>query len=124
MGTPQDILLVEDDKAFRRSLRRHLVTRNHRVHEAGSVSEALALIATVSAQTLVLTDLCLSDGSGLSVISAAEEAGMSVLAMTAATHLPNEARNRGALACLPKPFPLSLLDEWLVRLQERATKIP
>jgi len=43
-----------------------------------------------------------------------------VLETTAASHLPNEARSRVALTCFPKPFPLSLLDEWLARLSARA----
>jgi two-component system KDP operon response regulator KdpE len=118
MVVPQTVLIVEDDVGLRRALRRHLVKRKHKVIEAGGVREALALLETAGAD-IVLADLCLSDGTGLSVITAACEAGVDVLAMTATSHLPDEARARGALACLPKPFPLELLDEWLERLGSR-----
>ncbi|NOY94253.1 MAG: response regulator [Deltaproteobacteria bacterium] len=123
MAAAQTVLIVEDDGPLRRSLRRHLVSRRHRVLEAGGVHEALALLETGDAR-VVLTDLCLSDGSGLAVISAAREAGLDVLAMTATSHLPDEARARGALACLPKPFPVALLDEWLERLAKRSESAP
>jgi len=121
MANAQTVLIVEDDGVLRRALRRHLVGRDHHVLEAGGVREGLTMLETGRA-TVVLTDLCLSDGSGLTVISAARAAGVDVLAMTATSHLPNEARGRGALACLPKPFPLALLDEWLERLAARSAR--
>jgi two-component system KDP operon response regulator KdpE len=66
---PPTILLVDDDSQFRRSLRVGLTSYGYVVAEAGSVAACLE-VAERTKPALVLLDLSLPDGDGLSVLGA------------------------------------------------------
>lgn len=67
MTTNPEILLIEDDDQIRRFLRPALAAENYRLYEAVTAGEGLAQAATRQ-PALVLLDLGLPDGDGLSVI--------------------------------------------------------
>jgi two-component system KDP operon response regulator KdpE len=58
------VLLVEDDRALRRTLIEALELEGYAVHSAASLSEGLALLAHGGDTDLVLLDLGLPDGDG------------------------------------------------------------
>jgi putative two-component system response regulator len=64
-----ELLIVDDEAAFRAALRRTLERSGHRVREAGSVEEAREALAVRSAE-LVLCDVNMPGGSGLDLVRA------------------------------------------------------
>lgn len=64
-----ELLIVDDEAAFRAALRRTLERSGHRVREAGSVEEAREVLAVQSAE-LVLCDVNMPGGSGLDLVRA------------------------------------------------------
>ena len=67
MTTNPEILLIEDDDQIRRFLRPTLAAENYRLHEAVTAAEGMAQ-AAARQPDLVLLDLGLPDGDGLTVI--------------------------------------------------------
>jgi two-component system KDP operon response regulator KdpE len=67
MTTNPEILLIEDDDQIRRFLRPTLAAENYRLHEAVTAAEGVAQ-AAARQPDLVLLDLGLPDGDGLTVI--------------------------------------------------------
>lgn len=72
MGTR--VLIIDDDTALRRSLRRVLLTRGYEVEEAGTGEEGLERLATVGAD-LVLLDLVMPGIDGLEVLRRMKQRG-------------------------------------------------
>lgn len=114
---PADILLVEDEVRVRRLLRDRLVAAGHRVREAGTVPEALRLVAA-QAPTLVITDLRLPGASGSELIERLRrlEAGIRIIAISGDpdSDIPaslREAERHGAVGTLAKPFTTAQLLE-------------
>jgi CheY-like chemotaxis protein len=65
---PATILVVEDDRLVRRTLRQYLESANHQVLEAATAAEAESLAAELSDDLdLLVTDSVLEDGYGLDV---------------------------------------------------------
>ena len=62
------ILLADDDQALRRSLRRHLESRGHVVHEAADGAEAFRLLEQ-HLPDLLLTDLVMPEHEGIELIT-------------------------------------------------------
>jgi len=117
------VLLVEDDRELRTTLRDALRVEGYEVQTAASLSEGLALLAHAEAPDLVLLDLGLPDGEGetllgelrrrratpVLVISAREQDGQKVRLLDA-----------GADDYLVKPFSVSeLLARMRVALRHR-----
>jgi two-component system response regulator RegA len=69
MASPESILLVDDDEAFRDALARALERRDFVVHKAHDIHSALTL-AEQHTPPLGIIDLCIGDESGLQVIEA------------------------------------------------------
>ena len=67
MTTNPEILLIEDDDQIRRFLRPTLAAENYRLHEAVTAAEGVSQ-AAARQPDLVLLDLGLPDGDGLTVI--------------------------------------------------------
>jgi two-component system OmpR family response regulator len=113
------ILVVEDNEAVASALRILLESANQRVSTAGSIAEALA-VARSDPAALVLLDLTLPDGDGLSLVPALRAAGAgAIVALTG--HDDSETRERclsaGCVDVLVKPVPARELvrraGEWL-----------
>jgi len=105
------ILVVDDDLQLRRFLRTTLAGHGHTVVEAGSVAEALDAIARVR-PAVILLDLGLPDGDGLSVLRAIEpEARPPVIVLSARGQEGDKvtALDAGAEDYLTKPFGASEL---------------
>ncbi|RVU44512.1 response regulator [Rubrivivax rivuli] len=66
------VLLVEDDRELRRTLREALEVEGHRVAAAASLADARALLAHATAEAapqIVLLDLGLPDGEGATLLA-------------------------------------------------------
>lgn len=61
------VLVVDDERQIRRFLRAALVTQGYEVSEAGGVREAIE-VATTSRPDVVILDLGLPDGDGVTVV--------------------------------------------------------
>ena len=67
MSEPRVLLLVEDDEAFARTLRRSFERRGYVVHGAASLAAVTALLGSVT-PTHAVVDLKLGQESGLAVV--------------------------------------------------------
>jgi DNA-binding response OmpR family regulator len=105
------VLIIEDDELIADSLARALRTTGHDVTVARSVAEARPLLGNPD---LVLCDLGLPDGDGLSLIAAvaSERPGVPVIALTARTEEADVVAGlaTGAVDYLTKPFRLAELQ--------------
>lgn len=119
MSVQAHILVVEDNEAVTSALRILLESTNQRVSTAGSIAEAL-VVARHDPAALVLLDLTLPDGDGLSLVPALRAAGAgTIVALTG--HDDSETRERclsaGCVDVLVKPVPARELvrraGEWL-----------
>jgi two-component system NtrC family response regulator len=107
-NTPTFILVVDDEKLIRWSLREHLEHAGYRVVLADSGQQTLeSLDDSVS---LVLLDLRLPDIDGLDLCDTIRERcpGCPIIMMTAqwTPELVREALKHGVVDVLPKPFDL------------------
>src|SRR4029077_10353122 len=101
------VLVVDDEKNIRHTLRVCLETMDATVVEAGSAPAALDAMAR-SAFDLVFLDLRLGQASGLDLIPQllAENPNVIIVVVTAYATIETaeEAIRRGAWAILPHPF--------------------
>jgi signal transduction histidine kinase/ActR/RegA family two-component response regulator len=126
------ILLVEDDALVRRSVARMLSDTSLQVIEAESVRHAKMLFAAHEGRIeVVLTDVVLTDGSGveLSAYLRERDASLAVLLMTGyADELAQLAHRKENLLVLSKPFTsrdlTSALSRALEQVPESARKTP
>ncbi len=104
---PGPILVVDDEPDMRTSYERLLGRLGYRVVQAGSRGQALSVI---EAEPLVLlvSDLRLTDGSGLDVVAAARAMPAPVPSIVVTGFLSRQSRqaalDAGATAFLAKPF--------------------
>lgn len=109
------ILLVDDDEDLRVLARKSLVRAGHRVIEAASGLEGLALVGT-KGPDLILLDLEIPDLNGLEFLQRirADEATKSIPVIVLTAHGDEESARRcfehGATDFLPKPFTPPQLD--------------
>lgn len=130
------VLLVEDDRELRSTLREALVVEGYEMVTAASLSEGLALVAHLRAADrpadeagvdLVLLDLGLPDGDGETLLAALRRRhGVPVLVISArdaASHKIN-LLDAGADDYLVKPFSVGeLLARMRVALRHRGTAL-
>ncbi len=113
------VLLVEDDRLVRSSLRLFLERKGYRVLVAESAAQAREALAQGAIEVLV-TDMVLPDGMGSDLARAiqAEIPGVKVVFMSA--HPPELLQEQGRLAAgaayLEKPFEMDALDDLLGRV--------
>lgn len=107
------ILIVDDEPVQLVSLRRGLRTRGFATAEAGSVEEALSLLAGGNDFDLLITDYAMPGRNGVDLIAALRECDLDlpVLMMTAhgEKSLVREALEMGCTGYLEKPFTLEKL---------------
>lgn len=110
------VLVVDDETAIRRLLRNTLQVNDYRVFEAGTVAEALALSASHQPDVILL-DLGLPDGDGLSVIEAVRQrSAVPIIVLSSRTDDGGKVRalDAGADDYVTKPFSV---DELLARIR-------
>ena len=73
-GHGEPILIVDDEKNIRRTLRMVLEGEGHIVHEAGSIVEAEAVLAKDGVDVILL-DVKLGDDNGLDLLRALKSRG-------------------------------------------------
>jgi DNA-binding NtrC family response regulator len=103
-----NILVIEDDRCFRRLLVKILGREGHVVHEAADGVEGLAHCRRYRPD-LVITDIVMPEKEGIETILelAREYPGLPVLAISGAACAPmylRAATALGSAASLPKPF--------------------
>ena len=100
------ILIVEDDAEIRRFLRATLSAEGYRFHEAVTAAEAIAQ-AAARQPDLILLDLGLPDGDGLSVIRQVRESSQAPIIVVSARGQEKDkvaALDLGADDFIGKPF--------------------
>ena len=120
------ILVVDDEQAQRTVLAGFLRKRGFEVLQASGVAEALSQVAA-RAVDLVLTDLRMSDGTGLDVLIGVRKINpeVAVVVMTAFGTVASavDAMKQGASDYLTKPIDLDELDVLIARTLERRALI-
>jgi two-component system, OmpR family, KDP operon response regulator KdpE len=120
--TSATILVVEDDPQVRRFLRTTLVGYGHAVTEVGTVGAAIDAIERIH-PAIVLLDLGLPDGDGLSVLRALPEERPAVIVLSARGQEGDKiaALDAGAEDYLTKPFGTGELLARIRVVQRRLT---
>ncbi|RMG36818.1 MAG: sigma-54-dependent Fis family transcriptional regulator [Planctomycetota bacterium] len=123
VATPQiDLLVVDDDDAFRSSLVRRFQRRGFNVSEAASAEEALELIARRLFDVAVV-DMVMPGMSGLELLERMRELNPHcqciLLTGQATVESAVQAMKLGAYDYLRKPFPLAELEVVLQKAYER-----
>lgn len=107
------ILTVDDDRAVHHLIRRVLEDRALEVCSASSISEALDKVSTES-PSVVLLDVVLPDGSGLSLVQRLRELDPRLPVIIITSHDTSEtaieAMKLGAFDFLPKPIDVERLN--------------
>ena len=121
------VLLVEDDHVLGEALRDHVAAAGHAVDWFKTLSEAMAATETVS-YGLILLDLRLPDGEGLSLLRAVRKSNnaVPVIILTAHDQVSDriEGLNAGADDYLVKPFNLGELTARMLAVSRRYSGRP
>jgi DNA-binding response OmpR family regulator len=106
----RQVLLVEDEAAFRQIIARNLRARGVEVREADTAGQAIASIAE-DRPDLLLLDINLPDRSGWDVLRELRRHGINVqtVVISAVRVTTGRLEEFRPLAYLPKPFPLEAL---------------
>ena len=120
--TAHSILIVEDDQTFSLMLRTWLGKKGVQVETAGNVASARKLLSNRSFD-LILSDLRLPDGDGLSLLSWKNEHGMSapMIIMTGYADVQGavQAMKEGACDYISKPIQPALLQNKIMEALEK-----
>jgi two-component system copper resistance phosphate regulon response regulator CusR len=113
------ILLVEDDPALQRSIRKGLTEQDYQIHGAGDIKTARHILRNAAIDLAVL-DLGLPDGSGLELLTELRGQGqrLPVIILTARDTVADKVKglDLGADDYLVKPFDF---NELLARIRAR-----
>ncbi len=111
MSSEIKVLIIEDDPAFRESLKKMLKRRNFETEEAGSVKLAVALLAS-NEYDIILLDQSLPDGTGLDILEhISEKYRNRVIIISGTTTIEQafSAVKQGAFTLLQKPAQKELI---------------
>lgn len=106
------LLIVEDDLTFATMLKKWLQKRGFDVETAGALSSACAKLKENDFD-IILSDLCLPDGDGLSLLDKTKEHHIPFIVMTSYADVPNavKAMKLGACDYIAKPVQPDILLE-------------
>ena len=107
------ILLIEDEKEIRFLLKQYFKRVGLEVLEAGTINEAEALIPQLDDEILVLLDLNLPDGNGLSILKQINQLTIQcpVVICSANSGKAELAKSMGAVDFIEKPIRYQKLDQ-------------
>src|SRR4051812_40762063 len=108
------LLVVDDDPSTRVAIRGYHSRMGWQVSEAGTVSEALALLDSEPEPCCLILDLMLPDGDGTSVLKAVRAKGLKTR-VAICTGAVNLARLKAAAELRPDamlPKPIHLPEVW------------
>jgi CheY-like chemotaxis protein len=118
------VLVVDDEPAIRKLLRRMLEPEGYRVSEAGDGWEALRALKSQPADCII-TDICMPGMGGCDLIAALrkEAPRLPVIAITGVVDIRSDSfqnltRAYGVKSVLPKPFTTEQLLEAVRQLAE------
>ncbi len=116
MAHPKTILITEDDVFNREILKEILASQGYNVLTAQSLTEMFSQMENSEKPDLLLLDLHLPDGSGLSVVDRIrrEHHEIPIILITAAVTTDNEklAGEKGVRKIISKPFtPSQIIEE-------------
>ncbi|MED5618951.1 response regulator [Ideonella sp. BN130291] len=121
------VLLVEDDRELRATLRDALEVEGHRVLTAASVSESVAMADHTAGLELVILDLGLPDGDGEQLLSHLRRRQSLPVLVISARHSDGQKirlLDAGADDYLVKPFSIGeLLARMRVAVRHRGTHL-
>ena len=119
----QRILVVEDNDAFRETVRDLLRDAGYKVRGARNVHKATKRL-TKHAFDLVLTDFDLSDATGLDVLEVAGSRNPTIklIVMSASAEFSDQAIQSGAARFLEKPFGAQVLLDTIAELLKAAVE--
>ena len=121
------VLLIEDDRELRATLRAALEVEGHAVQSAASLADARALLAHDTPPDIVLLDLGLPDGEGEDLLTELRtRSGLPVLVISAREQEGHKVRllDGGADDYLVKPFSVGeLLARMRVAWRHRGTAV-
>lgn len=119
------VLVVDDEKLLRGTLRTALEKRRHKVSEAANGLEALEVLGREDID-IAIVDIVMPVMGGLHLTSEIEQRypNVKVIAVTAWDQQQNvslldAARDLGAAATIPKPFTMASLCELVEKLAAR-----
>jgi len=122
---PPRVLIVDDDATFRATLEQHLAREGCEIETAGTLAEAERRLQASDFEA-VLLDVCLPDGSGLSLLDTlrarASAKDMQVIVMSADAADPRAYTHRTLIDWLEKPFSAARLSStlrWALRQKTR-----
>jgi DNA-binding response OmpR family regulator len=126
MGQPR-ILVVDDDRLIRTTLRLALERDECRVDDAGTCAEAMGLLDRFD-YDMVYTDFSLPDCDGLQLLDYARKidpaAAVVLMTGSALDEIETVALERGAIAVIAKPFQaLALAGEARDIMRRRSGKV-
>lgn len=125
--TQSSVLIVDDEPGIRTALRANFVRHAWQVETASGVNEALRRLEEREFD-LVVTDIRMSDGSGMEVMRAARRvsAATAVILLTAYGSVPDavKAMRDGALDYLTKPISFDQLQATAAQVMQRAQQGP
>ena len=119
MTMDRSVLIVEDDKAVSRAIQTALAPLGYQIRAACNCSNGLALAQEAMPRLLVL-DLALPDGSGLSLLQdirrsfPQDDPGVVVVSSNPVTRA--ELRAHNVHRFVPKPFDMAYLVETIQEL--------
>ena len=124
MGSSARILVVDDEASLRQMMDVLLRRAGHEVALASGVEEATEILrASPAPYDLVVTDLMMADGTGLDVLTAAQNvsAHTQVLVVTAhgSVETAVEAMSLGAFGYLEKPLSVGTARAWVEKALEK-----
>jgi two-component system response regulator AtoC len=117
------VLVIDDDPAMRTVLRDFLERDGHRVLEAANGSDGIVLVQSEQIDVVIL-DKEMPGISGLDLLAmlGRRYPSIPVILITAfgGPHVAEEARQRGALLYVEKPFRVATIVQTVQRLMQRA----
>lgn len=122
----QSVLIIDDDRALRRSIVSYLLDSGYQVHEADSGLEGLQLFATLKPD-LVLTDLMMPGLDGLGVVTAirqtAPDTPVVVISGNGSVSYAIDTVRQGAWDYITKPIhDFSALEQVIEKINERVAE--